>query len=409
MRILHVNKFLHRKGGAEAYMQDLAALQADAGHDVEFWGMAHPANPPLSLAATFPAHIELEPPPPTIRDKARAAGRMVWSTSARRGMSEAIGAFRPDMVHLHNIYHQLSPAILRPLARHGIPAVMTLHDYKLACPSYQLLDHGSPCEACIGGGLSNAPRRRCKDDSLGASAVLAAELWIHRRLGAYEPVAQFICPSRFLAGKMAAAGVFPDRLVHVPHFVDVTDLEPKHEPGGPIVFAGRLAPEKGVDVLIRAAGLLGCDVVIAGDGPERRSLEHLAADVAPGRIRFCGSMTKLAVNDLFRSGRALVVPSRWYENQPMVVLEAFACGLPVVGSNLGGIPELIASGANGVLVEPNDPAALATALAPLLDDADHAMRLGRAARALVERHFPPERHLAAIESAYGAVTHQEAA
>ena len=137
------------------------------------------------------------------------------------GLLQAEEDFRPDVVHLHNVYHHLSPSILGPVARRRIPAVMTLHDYKLACPSYQFLDHGNLCQACLGGHFQNAIRRRCKDGSLGASVVVATELFIHTRTGAYAPVRRFICPSRFLAGRMKAAGVFPDRLRQVPHFVPI--------------------------------------------------------------------------------------------------------------------------------------------------------------------------------------------
>src|SRR5580704_3751411 len=151
VRILHVNKFLYRRGGAEAYMEDLADLQIAAGHTVAFFGMAHPQNTHLEYAAEFPSHIELEPPPPTLIGRARGVARMLYSTSASRGMDNVLADFQPDVVHMHNIYHQLSPSVLRPVARRRIPAVMTLHDYKLACPTYQFLDHGNLCQACLGG------------------------------------------------------------------------------------------------------------------------------------------------------------------------------------------------------------------------------------------------------------------
>ena len=179
MRILHVNKFLYRRGGAEAYMEDLADLQVAAGHTVAFFGMAHPLNTHLEYASHYPDHIELEPPPPTLTGRVRGVARMLYSTSAKRGMDAVLADFRPDVVHMHNIYHQLSPSVLRPVARRRIPAVMTLHDYKLACPTYQFLDHGNLCQACLGGHFQHAILRRCKDGSLGSSAVMAGELFVH--------------------------------------------------------------------------------------------------------------------------------------------------------------------------------------------------------------------------------------
>jgi glycosyltransferase involved in cell wall biosynthesis len=401
MRVLHVNKFLYRRGGAEGYMLDLVALQRAAGHEVELFGMRHPDNPPYRFAEHFPTQVELEPAPSGLRRRAAATARMLWSPSCRRAMDAVVGAFRPDVVHLHNVYHQLSPSVLRPLAERRIPAVMTLHDYKLACPSYLFLDHGRVCEACLDGRFRHAVARRCKDGSLAASAVLALESRLHRAVGAYDPVGVFVCPSRFLAGRMAAAGVYPDRLRVVGHFVDTAGVSPKSRPGGGVVYAGRLSPEKGVDTLVEAMGRLGhARLDVAGDGPQRHALEALAAERAPGRVRFHGRLPRERVLDLFRAAAVAVMPSRCHENQPMAVLEAFACGLPVVVTSLGGMPELVEPGRDGHVVRPGDPAALADALAELLAAPDRALAMGRAARAKAELAFAPGRHLEQLEELY---------
>jgi glycosyltransferase involved in cell wall biosynthesis len=312
--------------------------------------------------------------------------------------------FRPDAVHLHNVYHQLSPSVVAATAQAGVPCVMTLHDYKLACPSYQMLDKGRPCDACVTGGPLQAARRACKDGSRSASTLLAVESWLHRRLGAYDGVGALIAPSRFLAGVLARAGVYPDRLRVLRHPVDVDHLALKAAPGGGVVFAGRLAPEKGVDTLIEAAALLpaGVTVDIAGDGPSRVALEELAARVAPGRVRFHGRLAKDRLHDLIRTAGVAAVPSRWYENQPLAVLEAFGCGVPVVGTDLGGLPELIADGTDGFVVAAGDPAALAQALARTVADPEKAWEMGRAGRAKVSRDFAPEAHLEGLRAAYGA-------
>jgi glycosyltransferase involved in cell wall biosynthesis len=401
MRILHVNKFLYRRGGAESYMLDVAAAQTEAGHEIAFYGMRHPENPTLPFQDAFPPLVELEPPPTGLRRRVTATGRMLYSPSSRRGIEEVVRAFQPDVVHLHNIYHQLSPSVLRPLRDLGVPVVMTLHDYKLICPSYLLLDHGKPCEACLDGRFRHAVRRRCKDGSLGASAVLALESTVHRATNAYGPVQVFICPSRFLAGKIAQAGVYPDRLLVLNNFVDTQGVASKVQPGGGVVYVGRLWQEKGVDVLVEAMGRLGpyrLDVV--GDGPERSRLEALAAARAPGRVRFHGSVAKDRVAHLLRSAAVAVMPSRCHDNQPMAVLEAFACGVPVVATNLGGLPELVQSGRYGETVPAEDPVALAAALTRLLADPASTFELGRAARRHAEQQFSPERHLERLEEAY---------
>jgi glycosyltransferase involved in cell wall biosynthesis len=409
VRILHVNKFLYRRGGAESYLLDLAELQAGAGHRVEFFGMAHPDNPPYRYAAHFPSHVQLEPPPARPDRRVAATARMLWSPSARHGMEQVLEAFRPDVVHLHNIYHQLSPSVLRPLAERRVPAVMTLHDYKLVCPSYLLLAQGRVCEACLDGHFRHAVARRCKDGSLGASAVLALESTLHRRTGAYGPVQVFICPSRFLAAKMAQGGVYPDRLEVLPSFVDTRDLAGRTTGGAGVVYAGRLSQEKGVDVLVEAMGRLGAArLEVVGEGPERVRLEALAAARAPGRVRFHGRVTRDRVLELLGSAAVAAMPSRCHENQPMAVLEAFGCGVPVVATALGGMPEL-AEGGCGVIVPPEDPDALARALGRLLADPAGAAAMGRAARARAEHDFQPDRHLAGLERLYERAARSRAA
>jgi glycosyltransferase involved in cell wall biosynthesis len=402
MRILHVNKFLYRRGGAEAYMLDLAELQRGIGHDVELFGMQHPMNPPHRFQAWFPSTVDFDPPPSTAAGKLRGAGRMLWSSSAASGMSAVLERFAPDLVHLHNVYHQLSPSILHPIRSARVPAVMTLHDYKLACPTYRFLDHGQICEACVPRKFWNAALRRCNQGSFAASALNSIEMTIHTAGRLYGPVHRFVCPSRFLEAKMRESRVFPDRLRWVPNFVDVPAIEPKQTLGAGVVYAGRLSEEKGVDVLIEAATLQpSLSVEIAGDGPARSELERLAeVNGTHDRIRFHGHLSPHELRALIGSAVALVVPSRYYENMPLAVLEGFAVGVPVVASALGGLTELIDPGTDGAVVPPNDPGALAEALGDLLSSPARAFEMGQAGRAKAEREFAPDRHLDRLDRIY---------
>lgn len=402
MRILHVNKFLYRRGGAEGYMLDVAALQRSAGHEVGFFGMEHPENDmPHPLGHTFPPHVELEPAPGGLAGL-RAAARMVWSTSSARGLEQAIDEFRPDVVHCHNVYHQLSPSILRPVARAGIPCVMTLHDYKLACPSYQMLDHGRPCEACVGHGTWHAAARRCKGGSLGGSVLLAVESGLHRTFDAYAGVDQFVSPSHFLASVMVRQGIAPDQISVVNNFTPVPALTHTPEAGEGFVVAGRLSHEKGIDTAIRAIGRLQSPAVlhIAGEGPERAALEQLAAEVARDRVIFHGRLSADELAPLVRGSRALLVPSRWYENQPMTILESFAAATPVVVTAMGGMPELVDPGVHGLVVPADDDALLAEALARLDSDPDEALAMGLAGRRRLEQEFGAEVHLSRLDVIY---------
>lgn len=401
MRILHVNKFLYRRGGAEGYMLDVVGLQRERGHTVEVFGMQHPDNDaPLPLQDTFPPYVELEPAPGGLAGVA-ASARMLWSPSSGRGMAQAIRRFRPDVLHLHNIYHQLSPSVLAAARRAGVPVVMTLHDYKLACPSYQMLDHGRLCDACVTGGTMQAARRRCKGGSLGASTVLSVESTLHRYTHAYSPVGIFVSPSRFLAEVMGRAGVYPERMRVINHFADVSGTPVATRPGTGFTFAGRLSHEKGVDTLIRAvAQLPDASLQVAGDGPERAALERLATEVAPGRVHFHGRLAKPELGELVRASLATVVPSRWNENQPMTILESFGAGVPVVVTRLGGMPELVTDGRDGLVVPHEDPAALADALSRLQADPAAAHRMGLAGRDRVQQDFGVEQHLDRLEGVY---------
>lgn len=402
MRILHVNKFLFRKGGAESYMLDVAKLQRQAGDEVAFWGMRHPDNPrPLPLEDTFPSYVELEPPPGGL-GAIRTGARMIWSPASKRGLERALQTFRPDVVHCHNIYHQLSPSILAAVRKAGIACVMTLHDYKLACPSYQMLDHGRPCSLCVTGGTWHAAKQRCKDGSLIGSSLLSVESGVHRAIHAYAPVGVFISPSQFLADVIVRSGVVAERLRVVNHFVDLQDVPGADGPGNGFLFAGRLSPEKGVDTLIRAVALMpeGTRLDIAGDGPSRTSLERLADERAPDRVIFHGRLPATRVRDLMRVSLACVVPSRWYENQPMTILESFGAAVPVVASNLGGIPELVRDEVEGLVVAPDDAVALAAAMGRLCDDPAWAHRMGTGARGRAHEHFSPQAHLEALAAVY---------
>jgi glycosyltransferase involved in cell wall biosynthesis len=402
-RILHLNKFLFRFGGADAYMFDLAALQSEAGHDVGFYGMTHPENIDLPDSDLFAPYLELDPAPSGLGAKLMTVGSMMWNRRAMAGLTTYLERFQPDVVHAHNVYHHLSPAIFRVVKAAGLPLVMTAHDYKLVCPSYHLLDKGEVCDDCVGGKFHRALVRRCKDGSLTNSALLAAELALHTWMKSYGAVHRFLCPSRFLMGQLEAGGIWPDRLRHVPNFAEVettkpvTGARPRR-----VLYVGRLSHEKAPDMVVRAAGLLAPDieVTIIGDGPERLELEQLAADVAPGRVKFTGRVSKSEVADAMSQTGVVVVPSRCHENMPLTILEAFAAAVPVVGSSLGGIPELISDGVNGRIVPPNDETATAVAIEQVLADGKKAAMMGEAGRRRVEQHHTAGAHLSRIGELY---------
>lgn len=400
MKILMVNSFHHARGGDATYTRALTARLEARGHTVVPLAMRHPDNDPspwearfVSWTAPWEARSALE--------VARLGARLVWSREAARAAEALIRETRPDVAHLQHIHRHLTPSVLWPLRRAGVPVVWTVHDHELICPAGTLFTEGAPCERCRGHRYEEAVRHRCKGGRLGPSLAVAVEKALHRRLEVWQKVDRFLCPSRFLADTLVRFGLPPDRVQHLPNLVDL-DPDPPSDPGEGWLYAGRLTEEKGVSVAIEAARRLpGAPLTICGSGPNLAALRASARDLP--HVRFVGHLPPAALASRLRAARAVAVPSIWYENFPYAVLEAQGAARAVVASRIGGIPEQIRDGEDGLLVRPGDPAALAEAIGGLLNDPARASALGAAARARVLRELRPEAHLDTLEALYGAL------
>ena len=250
-RVLMVNKFHYPRGGAEHYMFRLAGLLEQRGTEVDYFAMHDARNLPCATDRYFVSEVSFEQPPQGLAGRVGMAGRMVYSLEARRKMAQLLAERPAGLAHVHNIYHQLSPSLLAPLQRRGIPVVMTVHDFKLVCPVYSLMSHGEICERCVGHGFGPAVRRRCNRSSLSGSLLVAGETWAHRRLGLYRTgVDVFITPSAFARDRLVAGGYPADRIVVVPNCVVAEDYQPLYRAGGYALYIGRLSREKGVEVLV---------------------------------------------------------------------------------------------------------------------------------------------------------------
>lgn len=394
MRILVVNKFYWPKGGAERVMFDLNRGYEVRGHEVVPFSMRSARNVASPWAQHFVSEIDFTKPAGPIR-KIGAALRTIHSREAARSIRALVGAARPRVAHLHNFHHQLSPSIVDALREEGVPCVQTLHDYKWICPSYLLFTEGKVCERCKGGRFHEAIVHRCIHGSWAASAVAAVEMTLQRTAHTLERgIRLAVSPSRFLAGKLAEFGVEGERVRVVPNGVDLNELPATASAGSGFLFAGRLSLEKGVAHLLDAVGRArGVHLSIAGEGPLEDSLRRRAQEVAPGRVEFLGALSREQVLQRMRASRALVLPSVCYENAPMSALEALGSGVPVIGTSLGGIPELVRHGLTGIVVEPADPAVLADALETLEQDPAQARRYGENARAMVAEEYALDRQV----------------
>jgi glycosyltransferase involved in cell wall biosynthesis len=401
VRVLNVNKFHYRRGGAETAYFLLARLLESKGHEVVPFAMQDARNEPTPWSRLFPSGVDFQAPVDARAQLARAA-RVVYSREARDAMRRVLREAKPDLVHLHNFAHQLSPSILDALADSPAPVVQTLHDYKLTCPTYlHRTAAGEICERCKGGRVWNCVVHRCNDGSTLRSLVNAVEVGWHRARHTYDRIDLFLCPSRFLYAKCLEHEVPVERLEVLPNFLFAGDFAPS-PPGRTVFFVGRLSEEKGLSTLLEAAARLpAAEVVIAGEGPDREALEAQARDLGiASRVRFAGFLSGEEFEHAWRDAALLVLPSRCWEVSPMVVQEAYARGRPVVAYRFGAVPEVVRDGETGVLVPPGDAAALAAALGSLLADPARLASMGRAARAFVEGELGAERHWRGLEAAY---------
>ncbi len=398
--LLSINNYYYRRGGSETVFFEHNRLFAEAGWEVVPFSMHHAQNLPTPWARYFVQESEGEGSRSTVSKVIRAVNA-IYSTEASRRIRELIEVNRPDVAHAHNIYHHLSPSVLVELHRHEIPIVLTLHDLKLACPAYKMYSHGVVCEQCRGGALRNVVVNRCIKDSRAMSALVWLESSVHKMLDVYrKTVTQFVVPSRFFLAKFAEWGIDTSRFTHVPNSVDVDALRPQGEPGDAFVYLGRLVEEKGVDTLVRAAAQARVRLRIVGTGPEEPRLRQLAAELG-GDVDFAGYLSGPDLQAAIASARAVVVPSEWYENAPLSVLEASALARPVIGADIGGIPELIRQEETGFVFQSGNLEALVEVLTRVqgLPVATLA-RMGRAGREWMRAEFTPAAYRERMLSIY---------
>ncbi len=411
LRILMVNKFYHLVGGTEQYLFSLtSALEAD-GHEVIPFAMQDERNVATPYRDWFSPYLAVRGEL-SVGKRVHAATQTLYSRQARRTIDRLIRHTQPHLAHLHNIYHHLSPSVLYALKAHGIPVVQTLHDYKLICANYRLFTHGAICERCKGNRHYNAILQRCCTGGLGASLVGAVEMYLHGALRSYARlVDHFICPSQFLRNKLAEFGFDHGTITHLPNFIDPSAFSPQFGPGqGYIAYVGRVTQEKGVATLIQAmAALPHLELRVVGTGDALPALQLECTRRGMRNVKLLGARPHEEAKALMAAAAVVVLPSEWHENCPFALLEAFALGKPVIGTRLGGIPELIDDGQDGLLVQPNDPTGLRAAITRLTAQPALLEQMGRRARAKVEQRYSRNSHLQAIKTIYAQVLGSRAA
>lgn len=391
MRVLLINNYLYPRGGAERSFFAITDLLKDHGHEVIHFACRHPQNLPSQHESYFPAYHELSPLSFS-RSASAAIAQMIYNSSAAQNLSLLLRQVRPDVAHLNNIYHHLSPSILPVLARHNIPTVLHLRDGKLICPAIYMFRRGRFCNLCQHHRIWPILLHRCSQNSFARSVGLAFEAFAQDLFGFYRRcVDYYICPSQFLRGQILAQGFSASKVLTLPNFVTAcsTDVPPAKDRY--LFCASRLTAEKGMFTLLDAARLApDIPLLIAGQGPARERMSDFIEHHSLSHVRLLDWQDKQNLAQLFRNATASLMPSYLPENCPNVILESAAGSCPVIASDIGGINELISDGHDGWLVPPGQPDRLAQAMSQAFNDPQLSARLGRAAQERVVQHHHPE-------------------
>lgn len=402
MNILFLNNYHYLRGGSERVFFDEMQLLVQHGHKATAFARKHAEHISSECDNYFPADIKTDSIDLSW-GALRTLKEIFYSGKAKGALDQLLKQFPPDIAHAHNIYGRLTTSVLDLLYEKGIPVLMTLHDYKLICPTYLLMCNGHICEDCKGGKFYMAVRNRCHKDSWLASAIYTLESYFNQWLGKYRRnIKLFIAPSLFMRDKFIEFGWPESQIEYIPNFIDLFEFPPQYERGDYFVCLGRLSSEKGLFTLVEAFKRVKFDnarLLLVGEGPIRRRLEKLAnGDL---RIRFTGYLSGNELRQTTRQSLAVIIPSECYENAPVSILESMALGKPVIASRIGGIPEMIVEGVNGYLFEPGSVDDLEEKIDLILSKPDSViMEMGRSGRKKIERDHTSELHYERLMTVY---------
>jgi glycosyltransferase involved in cell wall biosynthesis len=335
----------------------------------------------------------------------RLAASAIWSRAAERRVRAAIGAHDPQVMHVHNTFAAASPSVYKPASISGVRVVQTLHNYRFVCPAATAFRDGHPCTDCVGRLIPwPAVAHACVRGSRPQSAVVSATIAFHRAVGTFaRRIDTYIALTLFQRKLMVDGGLPAERIRVIPNF-----LEPDPGTGpGPragIIYVGRLAEEKGVKALLGAATLEPGIVRVAGGGPLAPMVEQATAR---GQIEYLGLREASSVFDEMGRAAAVVVPSIWFEGFPVVVVEAYATGTPVIASRIGSLAEIVEDGVTGLLVAPGNELDLAKRVRWVVDHPDEMRQMGANARHRYETEFRGTSHLAALLDAYQGLSRED--
>lgn len=406
MRIVHVHKYFHSRDGASRYERGLMRLQEEAGHAVAPFAMHDERNEPTPWSEYFVSNLETKRVAVGL-SAVRQLARAFWSTEAEKKFDRMLEVFRPDIIHVHNIYTHLSPSVLAVAKRRGIPVVMTVHDYALMSANYSLWDEAKMRSMDLGDiGILPTARTKFIKGSFLATLVLELVLKMHHAMRWYDPrIAQYTTYSNFVKDVMVQSGIDEKKISIFHAFAEplmasgnVSISAKAKEPF--VLFAGRLESYKGVHILLESLRYLPSTtrVKIVGVGPDEDRLKSMIGK--DHRVEFLGFIPGNELWKLMGQATVVVVPSIWNEPYGLVALEAMCQGTPIIVSKSGGLPEIVGNSQSGIVVPPSDPRALARAIEQILDNPERAKAMGKAAYERAKDIGNPQEHLAKIMEMY---------
>ena len=393
--ILNISQNHYVRGGSDRYFFTLGELLQKHGHLVIPFTAASPKNEPTEWEQYFPPAADFDSPGPI------DLMRFLYSRNAAKSLQRLLNNTNVDIAHFHIYHGKLTTSILGVLKKAGIPLIQTLHDYKLTCPVATYLSDDKICEACEGRHFWRALPKRCNRGSFARTALSVTDSYVSRFLGSVDKFDHFISVSNFHRRKMIQHGIPEENISTVHNFTDVSDITPNFSIGEYILYFGRVDRSKGILTLIEAAApLKQIPLYIAGEGEAMPEVQQIIAQKGCEHIHLLGFKQGDELRELILNSICTVLPSEWYENCPMSVLESFAYGKPVIGTHIGGIPELITDTVDGFLVPPAETEALREKLLWMFENTSDAAEMGKIARQKMETVFNADIHYEKIMNVY---------
>lgn len=398
MKILMVNKFHYLKGGSEKYYFELAKLLREKGHEIAFFSMQNERNIQTDCKEYFVDSIDLNS-----NNKTKAL-EVIYSKQNKKKMQEALEDFKPDIVHINNFQRQLSSSIIEAIKEKNIPIVFTAHDVQAICPAITMLDSDKNiCEKCKKGKYINCIKKKCIKDSTLKSVLGAIEGYYYRYKKIYtKKIDYIITPSEFYKQKLVEDGIPKEKIEAIHNFVELEEYDIETQDEGYALYFGRLSKEKGILNLIEAFSKIKTGILyIAGEGPEKENIEQfIKENNLSEKIKLLGFLKADEMKKYISKCKFVVVPSIWYENCPYSVMETLAIGKPVLGADIGGIPELVKNNENGLTYKYDSIEELSQKTQELFNNKELTIKMGQNAKENAKKLYSKEIHYDKIIKIY---------